>query len=119
MNIYDFDINELINICTKNGYKPYRAKQLFSGLHLGKTPESITTLPNSFIAALSQKYDFNPIKIEKHLKAEDGTEKFIFGLFDGNIIESVLMKYSYIHYVFLLRQVVLWVALFVRQQLAA
>jgi 23S rRNA (adenine2503-C2)-methyltransferase len=44
---------------------------------------------------LSAAFIGQPVKIIKTLKSVDGTEKFLFALFDGNVIEGVLMKYKY------------------------
>jgi 23S rRNA (adenine2503-C2)-methyltransferase len=40
-------------------------------------------------------YSAVPVKILKSLKSVDGTEKFLYSLEDGNLIEGVLMKYKY------------------------
>lgn len=75
--------------------KPYRAGQIFSSLHLGLEFSEMTSLSNTFRQQLAEKYSATPIKIIKVLKSVDGTEKFLYLLEDGNIIEGVLMKYKY------------------------
>lgn len=94
MDIYSFLPRELEDIVAGLGFEPYRARQLFSGLHRGGDPYKYG-LPKKLADELLQKYDFKPVGIIKSLKASDGTEKFLFRLSDGNVIEGVLMKYSY------------------------
>lgn len=94
-NIYDFDTEELKDIMNKNGFEPYRAKQLFSGLYSGKTVENINGLPKNIISFLIDNYNTKPVEIVKQIKSSDGTEKFLFKLTDGNIVEGVLMLNDY------------------------
>ena len=44
---------------------------------------------------LNKSYDICNFNIEKKLESKDGTKKYLFGLQDGNAIESVLMEYHY------------------------
>ena len=44
---------------------------------------------------LLSEYEDEPVRILKILTSSDGTEKYLFSLADGNIIEGVLMKYKY------------------------
>ena len=77
------------------GQKPFRAEQLFSALHLGLEFEEMTNLSKDFRQALQEKYIAQPTKIIKAILSSDGTQKFLFALSDGNVIEGVLMQYKY------------------------
>ncbi len=55
----------------------------------------MTDLSKTLRESLESNYIAQPVKVVKSLKSVDGTEKFLFKLFDGNVIESVLMKYKY------------------------
>ena len=55
----------------------------------------MTSLSKDFREKLQSKYSSVPVKILKSLKSVDGTEKFLYSLEDGNLIEGVLMKYKY------------------------
>ena len=44
---------------------------------------------------LLEEYENQPIKIKETFYSADGTEKYLFELADGNLIEGVLMKYKY------------------------
>jgi 23S rRNA (adenine2503-C2)-methyltransferase len=94
MDIYSFLPSELEEIIAGMGYEPYRARQLFSGLHRGGNPYKFG-LPKKLVDELLQRYEFRPVEIIRSLKASDGTEKFLFKLSGGNLIEGVLMRYSY------------------------
>ncbi len=78
------------------GEKSYRAEQIYSALLWGLDFSEITTLSKTLRERLNEKFIAQPVKIEKSVKSkEDGTEKFLFLLEDGNIVEGVLMKYKY------------------------
>ena len=42
-----------------------------------------------------ESYEDEPVKIIQTFTSADGTEKYLFSLADGNVIEGVLMKYKY------------------------
>ncbi|MBQ8885533.1 MAG: 23S rRNA (adenine(2503)-C(2))-methyltransferase RlmN [Clostridia bacterium] len=77
------------------GEKKFRAKQLFEGLVQGKTVSGITSLSKALKARLLEEYEDEPVKIKEIFHSSDGTEKYLFELSDGNLIEGVLMKYKY------------------------
>lgn len=77
------------------GEKSFRTGQIFRSLYLGLDFLEMTDLSKSFREKLSENFDAQPVKILKYLQSIDGTVKFLFALRDGNIIESVLMKYNH------------------------
>ena len=77
------------------GEKSFRAGQIFRSLHLGLEFDEMTDLSKDFRARLCEKYSAQSVKILSSVKSVDGTEKFLFSLSDGNLIEGVLMKYKY------------------------
>ncbi|MGN1048848.1 MAG: 23S rRNA (adenine(2503)-C(2))-methyltransferase RlmN [Eubacteriales bacterium] len=78
------------------GEKPYRAKQIFPKLHKGLSPAEMTDLPISLRERLSALSLPTLPEIErKQISALDGTIKYLFRLFDGNCIESVVMRYEH------------------------
>jgi len=84
----------LENLILNMGEKKFRAKQLYTGLMLGK-PISKINVPESLRQKLIEEYEDEPVKVIKTLTSSDGTEKYLFALSDGNVIEGVLMKYKY------------------------
>lgn len=93
--LQDLCLEELIQKIEEYGEKTYRAKQIFENLYLGKSLEEMTNVPKSLKEKLLSEFVDTPIKIIETQKDRDGTEKFAYELFDGNIIEGVLMRYKY------------------------
>ena len=92
--LQDLSFNELENLILYFGEKKFRAKQLYEGLMRGKKISEINISP--FLRErLLEEYEDEPVKILKTFTSSDGTEKYLFSLADGNIIEGVLMKYKY------------------------
>lgn len=80
------------------GQPKFRAKQIFSWLHqkLVDSFDEMTNIPKDLRNILSEKFYITNMEIVETLKsAQDATTKFLFKLEDGNVIESVLMKYSF------------------------
>lgn len=94
-SLLSFSLDEIKNVMVEIGEKPFRASQIFRGLHLGLSFNEMTDLSIALREKLSSRFDDQTIKIIKTLKSVDGTEKFLYSLNDGNVIEGVLMKYKY------------------------
>ena len=77
------------------GEKKFRAKQLYEGLTQGKKISGITSLPKSFKEKLLSEYEDECVAVQSTFVSSDGTEKYLFRLADGNLVEGVLMKYKY------------------------
>lgn len=88
-------LQEVQNLIVAMGEKKFRAEQVVKGLWAGLSFSEITGLPSALRARLSEEFVDQPTKIIKTLKSADGTEKFLFRLCDGQLIEGVLMKYKY------------------------
>ncbi len=93
--LQDLSFAELETLVLSLGEKKFRAKQLYEGLTQGKTIDGISSLSKTFKERLKEEYENEPIKIRETWTAADGTEKYLFELADGNLIEGVLMKYKY------------------------
>ena len=91
-------LDELKNVMAQLGEKPFRAAQLFSWLH-EKQAESYDEMSNLSAALrqeLSEQFPLVTLKQADCLVSKkDGTRKYLFELPDGNVIESVLMKYHH------------------------
>lgn len=92
--LQDLSFEQLQNLVAEFDEKPFRAKQLYEGLMRGKPISQINVNPQ-LRQKLLERYEDEPVKIEKTFYSADGTEKYLFRLADGNIIEGVLMKYKY------------------------
>lgn len=90
--------NELENEMISLGIEKYRANQIFDFIHNKKINSfyEITNIPIKMRETLNENYLLNKIRVYDVFKSsEDETIKFLFLLNDGNIIESVIMKYKY------------------------
>ncbi len=92
--LQDLSFCQLENLIESYGEKKFRAKQLYEGIMRGKRISQINISP-ALREKLTEEYEDEPVKIIKILTSSDGTEKYLFSLADGNIIEGVLMKYKY------------------------
>lgn len=74
----------------------YRAKQVYKWIMEGaESFDDMTNISKSMRTSLGEKYFIPAISIEKKSVSQDGTIKYLYRLFDGNLIESVLMKYKH------------------------
>jgi len=96
-NIMDLNIEELEAFFTEKGLQKFRAKQVFQWIHKGVAiTEEMTNLPKDLRESIKPNFDQYKLKQKIRLVSKiDGTAKYIFELFDGNLIESVLMKYKH------------------------
>ncbi len=93
--IQDLTFAELSALVAKEGEKAFRAGQLWHGLMQGRKISAITDLPNRFKESLLRRFEDEPVRIAETLTSADGTEKYLFELADGNLIEGVFMRYKY------------------------
>ena len=97
-DLKSMDLNEVTAFVTELGEKPFRAKQLYQWMHQKLAPslEDMTNLPKAFRERLLEHGTYTSLETVQMLESGiDGTRKYLFGLEDGNIIESVLMKYKH------------------------
>ena len=87
---------ELAEWVSSKGEKPYRAGQIFRWLHKNMvlSPEEMSNVPRSLKEELEQDFYCSALREELRQESKlDETKKFLFELSDGNMIESVFMKY--------------------------
>ena len=96
-NIKDYNLEELKQELISLGEKPFRAEQIFKWLYIEKVHsfDEMTNLSLDLREKLKQNYEICNFSIVKKLESKDGTKKYLFGLRDGNAIESVLMQYHF------------------------
>ena len=97
-DIASYNFEELKEEMLKLGEKPFRSKQIYSWIHekLADSFDEMTNLSKALRDKLDREYEIRKVEIAAHqISREDPTEKFLFELEDGNMIESVLMKYNY------------------------
>lgn len=79
------------------GQQKFRAKQVFQWVNKGvKDIDEMTNLSKDIRESLRASAYINKLEVvEKFVSKIDGTTKYLFKLIDGNIVESVLMKYEH------------------------
>lgn len=93
--LQDLSSVELEELVLSLGQKKFRAGQLYDGLMQGKSVSDISNLSKEFKAQLLEDYEDAPVKIKERFTSSDGTEKYLFELADGNLVEGVVMQYKY------------------------
>ena len=80
------------------GEKKYRAQQLYQWMHrkLAESTDDMTNLPGSLKDRIRGDCTYTVLKQAAcQVSAQDGTRKYLFLLEDGNMVESVLMRYKH------------------------
>ena len=96
-DIKSMTIDELKELMTVLGDKPFRAKQIYSWLHehLVTSYDEMTNLSKGLREKLKE-YPITALEVvDVQTSRLDGTQKYLFRLTDGNVIESVLMRYKH------------------------
>lgn len=96
-NIYDLTLDDLKRYFISIGLKPFRAIQVYEWLYRFhvRSFDLMTNIKKEVIEHLKQDFEIKLYEVVDHQKSADGTEKFLFRLQDGNLIESVLMRHNY------------------------
>ena len=97
-DIVSLRFDELMQEMPLLGEKTFRGKQIYSWIHekLVDDFSQMTNLSKDLREKLSGLYEIRKVHmIARQISKVDPTEKFLFELSDGNMIESVLMKYNY------------------------
>ena len=96
-NIYDLTLDDLKKYFISIGLKPFRAIQVYEWLYRFhvRNFDLMTNIKKEVIEHLKQDFEIKLYEVVDHQKSADGTEKFLFRLQDGNLIESVLMRHNY------------------------
>ncbi|MBW7992879.1 MAG: 23S rRNA (adenine(2503)-C(2))-methyltransferase RlmN [Planctomycetes bacterium] len=93
-NLKDKTVKELEQIIAGLGQKKYLAKYIFQFIHAENVTEisQITPLSKAFREKLIKNdYHISQLNILNKLTDKDGTIKYVFGLDNGNRVETVLL----------------------------
>ena len=89
---------EVLEEMKEIGEKPFRGKQIYEWLHekLAASFDEMSNISKNLKEKLKISYQCEALIPVKVLTSEmDGTQKYLFQLTDGNVIESVLMHYKH------------------------
>ncbi len=89
---------ELAEYIESIGEKKFRAKQIYEWMHvhLARDYDEMTNIKKKLRETLKETTEYTSLEV-KDMKesAIDGTRKYLFALSDGNMIESVMMRYRH------------------------
>jgi len=94
--VFDLTLADWENYMKEKGFPKFRALQIYQWLMKGTLDLSkMSNVPNDIKDAVREDLIVDSMTVEKHLvSAIDGTQKFVFRLYDGHCIETVLMRYK-------------------------
>ncbi len=97
-DIKSMTLSELKEDMAGLGEKSFRAGQIYEWMHvkLVKSFDDMTNISRELKEKCKENYDFTDLKeVMVQESKVDGTKKFLFELRDGNMVESVWMKYKH------------------------
>ena len=98
VDIKSLNLEELISFIEELGEKKFRAKQIYQWLHVKHVSsfDEMSNISKALIEKLKENSVLVTLKQEAvQISQIDGTRKYLFALEDGNVIESVLMRYKH------------------------
>ncbi|MBQ7954271.1 MAG: 23S rRNA (adenine(2503)-C(2))-methyltransferase RlmN [Lachnospiraceae bacterium] len=97
-DIKSMTYDQVVSEMEEMGEKKFRANQIYDWMHvkLARNFEEMTNLSAALREKLAEKYEYTNLKALQVQESKiDGTKKFLFELSDGNVVESVWMKYKH------------------------
>lgn len=97
IDIRSMSFDELSAVVSTLGQPSFRTGQIFSWLQSGVTHwDEMTNIPAVLKAKLAEGYYIVTANIKKRLESViDDTVKYLYEMHDGELVESVLMKYNH------------------------
>ncbi len=91
----DMTEQEIADAVGAFGVPKFRVGQVKEWLRKGVRPKEMTNLPKDLREKLETIPFGGAVIYKKRVSPKDGTVKYLFELEDGNLVEGVLMRYSY------------------------
>lgn len=97
IDIQSMQLDQLKEYITGLGAKPFVAGQIYAWLHRkdARSFDEMTDISKSLRRTLRRQCRINDLTIRKKQVSKDGTIKYLYQLYDGNCIETVLMRYQH------------------------
>lgn len=98
MDIKSMTLPELQEEMAAIGEKSFRAKQLYEWIHVrqARSFDEMTNLSVALRERCRERYDLTTLQVVRMQESKlDGTRKYLFELKDGNLVESVFMRYKH------------------------
>ncbi|MGB8000876.1 MAG: 23S rRNA (adenine(2503)-C(2))-methyltransferase RlmN [Anaerobacillus sp.] len=96
-SIYGLTFDQLTEWLLERGHKKFRASQVWDWLYKKRVKEfsQMNNVNKDCIKLLEENFAIQTLTQEIKQESSDGTIKFLFKLQDGNVIETVLMRFHY------------------------
>ncbi|MEI2663020.1 23S rRNA (adenine(2503)-C(2))-methyltransferase RlmN [Rossellomorea sp. LJF3] len=96
-SIYGLTLDQLTTWLIENGQKKFRAAQVWDWLYKKRVTNfaDMKNLNADCVQLLDDHFYLHTLTQEVKQESKDGTIKFLFKLDDGNLIETVLMRFNY------------------------
>jgi len=97
ISFYELTLEDLTKLLQDFGEPIFRARQLWRNAYkrLVDNPEEMTDIPRDLQRRISETFTFTSLETQATARSDDGnTEKVLFSLSDGQMIEAVLMRYQ-------------------------
>ena len=93
--LLDYTLEELKEITDDLVAPAFVAGQIYLWLNRGYRFDEMSNVSKQLRDKLAAQYDDIGVNIVTKLVSKDKTEKYLFRLSDGNVVEGVLMNYKY------------------------
>lgn len=96
-SIYGLTLEQLTAWLEERGHRKFRAQQVWDWLYRKRVVsfDEMTDVHADCIALLKEHYAMSTMTEHVKQESKDGTVKFLFKLYDGNLIETVLMRHKF------------------------
>ena len=96
-SIYGLTYKQLEDWLVEKGEKRFRTNQIWNWVYKKRINNfnEMLNVNQSTIQLLEENFVFHSLKEEIKQESKDGTIKYLFKLADGNLIETVLMRFNY------------------------
>ncbi|GAB4074670.1 23S rRNA (adenine(2503)-C(2))-methyltransferase RlmN [Barrientosiimonas marina] len=96
-SIYALTYEQLENFLTENGQRRFRTDQVWNWLYVKRVSafNEMKNINKETIELLEENFVLHTMEEGLRQESEDGTVKYLFRLSDGNLIETVLMRFNY------------------------
>jgi len=96
-SIYGLTLDQLTTWLVEHGQKKFRAAQVWDWLYKKRVTNfaDMKNLNADCVQLLDDHFYLHTLTQEVKQESKDGTIKFLFKLEDGNLIETVLMRFNY------------------------
>lgn len=96
-SIYGLTLDQLTTWLVENGQKKFRAAQVWDWLYKKRVTNfaDMSNINKECVQLLEENFVIETLEQSVKQVSNDGTIKFLFKMQDGNLIETVLMKFPY------------------------